>query len=85
LNDAETILRAVAAGLGRSVLPCVIADRDPALRRLDATELPEVPARELWVLTHPDQRRLARVTAVLEWLDRTLATAGIATNASGNE
>lgn len=85
LNDAETILHAVAAGLGRSVLPCVIADRDPALRRLDATELPEVPARELWVLTHPDQRRLARVTAVLEWLDRTLATAGIATNASGNE
>ena len=83
LNDAETILHAVAAGLGRSVLPCVVADRDPALHRLDLTELPEVPDRELWLLTHPEQRKLARVTAVVEWLDRTLAATGITTQASG--
>lgn len=28
-------------------------------------------------LVHPDQRHMARVAAVLEWLDRTLAEAGV--------
>jgi len=36
VNDAEALLEAVIAGVGRSLLPCVIADRDARLRRLGA-------------------------------------------------
>lgn len=75
LNDADAILQAVAAGLGRSLLPCAVADHDPALRRQHLPDLPEIPAREAWLLTHPDQRKLARVAAVVTWLDQTLAAA----------
>lgn len=77
LNDAASILRAVASGLGRSVLPCAIADRDPALRRHDMPGRLEPPTRELWLLTHPDQRKLARIAAVQGWIEQTLAAAGI--------
>jgi DNA-binding transcriptional LysR family regulator len=76
LNDAEAILQAVLAGLGRSLLPCMIADRHAALTRCDVPGLPKPPTRELWLLTHPDQRGLARIAAVQEWLERTLAQAG---------
>lgn len=78
LNDAVAILHAVAAGLGRSLLPCAIADRDAALRRHAPRGLPEPPTRELWLLTHPDQRPLARIAAVRDWLERSLVAAGIA-------
>jgi DNA-binding transcriptional LysR family regulator len=65
VNDAEALLEAVLAGLGRSLLPCVIADRDARLRRLGAR--PEL-SRELWLLTHSDLRRLGRIEAVVNWI-----------------
>lgn len=78
LNDAEALLQVVAAGLGRSLLPCIVADRHPGLVRHRPARLPEPPSRELWLLTHPDQRGLARIAAVQSWLERTLAAAGLA-------
>jgi len=42
-----------------------MAARDPALLRL--SEQP-VLRRELWLLVHPDLRRLPRVAAVMDWL-----------------
>lgn len=70
VNDAEPILQAVRAGLGRSLLPCAIADRDPALRRLDGP----APAlsRELWLMIHPDLRALARIRAIVNWIVATV-------------
>jgi len=67
VNDAEALLEAVLAGLGRSLLPCVIADRDARLRRLGAR--PEL-SRELWLLTHSDLRRLGRIEAVVNWIEQ---------------
>lgn len=69
LNDAEGILRAVQAGLGRSLLPCMVADSVPELRRIPGARDEEPYLRELWVLTHPDQRSLARIGAVMAWLE----------------
>jgi DNA-binding transcriptional LysR family regulator len=66
LNDAEGLLEAVAAGLGKTLLPCCIADRDPRLRRLAAPAEP--PQRELWLLVHTELRPLARIAAVAGWL-----------------
>ncbi len=55
--------RMCEAGLGLAFLPCFLGDRS-TLRRLTAPH-PEM-ATELWILTHKDLRRTARVKA---WLD----------------
>ena len=59
---------AARAGLGLAALPCFLGDRAPELVRV----LPPQPALagELWLLTHPDLRRTARVRAFLETLAR---------------
>jgi DNA-binding transcriptional LysR family regulator len=69
LNDAEALIEAVIAGLGRSLLPCAIADRDTRLRRLGTKHRPAAVARELWLLTHAELRALPRIEAVAAWLE----------------
>ena len=66
VNDAEPLLQAVLAGLGKSLLPCFVADREPRLRRLCSAA--PVLSREVWLLTHNDLRRQARIAAVVDWL-----------------
>jgi DNA-binding transcriptional LysR family regulator len=63
-------LAAARAGLGLAALPCFLGDRTPELARV----LPPDPglAGELWLLTHPDLRRTARVRAFMETLARGL-------------
>jgi DNA-binding transcriptional LysR family regulator len=63
-------LAAARAGLGLAVLPCFLADPEPALQRA----LPPEPglASELWLLTHPDLRRTARVRAFMDRLAASL-------------
>jgi DNA-binding transcriptional LysR family regulator len=75
VNDAEAMLQAVRAGLGRALLPCAIAGCDPALARLDGP----APAlgREVWLMLHPDQRGLARIRAVADWVAATVAGVGL--------
>lgn len=70
-HRADGLLAAAAlvrAGLGASVLPCYWADRDAALERLYPD--PVAGQLALWVLVHPDVRRLARVKALVSWLTR---------------
>lgn len=70
--DSLLALRDLAAvGLGRAVLPCYLGDRDPRLVRAGPL-LPDV-ASELWVLTHEDLRRTARVRVLLEFVGEVLA------------
>ncbi|MFG6178512.1 LysR family transcriptional regulator [Halomonas sp. THAF12] len=61
---------AVRDGLGRAVLPCYLADAEPALERLGAP-IPEL-ATGLWLLTHPDLRRVERVRAFMAHLAEAL-------------
>jgi molybdate transport repressor ModE-like protein len=63
---------AAAAGLGVAVLPCYLGDTDPRLVRREAMPLPGL-ATELWLLTHEDLRRTARVRAFTEAMGATLA------------
>jgi len=72
VNDAEPLLQSVQAGLGRSLLPCIVADHISGIVRVgvDGGSLLE---REIWTLTHPDVRHLARVSAVLAWIEATFA------------
>jgi len=70
VNDAEALREAVIAGLGRSLLPCVVANGDPRLRRLDLQSGPPAPARELWLLTHSEAKTVRRIAAVAEWIEQ---------------
>lgn len=72
--DALPALRdAVAAGLGLALLPCYVGDVAPGLRRLTPKALPE-PRSALWLLTHDDLKRTARIRATLDCLAKALAS-----------
>lgn len=57
---------AAAEGIGLAVLPCYLADADPRLSRA-GPPIPEL-ATPLWLLTHPDLRRVARIRAFLDFV-----------------
>jgi len=65
-NKLTGLLGAVAVGIGRAVLPCFLADATPGLVRESGPQ--PVLSRDLWLLVHPDARRLPRVAAVADWL-----------------
>ncbi len=66
VNDAEAIMQSVKAGLGKSLLPVAIAEREPGLARLG--DRPAVLSRELWLMVHPELRHLTRIRVALDWL-----------------
>jgi DNA-binding transcriptional LysR family regulator len=70
VNDAEGVLAAVIAGLGRSLLPCVVADGDPRLIRVGAKRRVPALSRELWLLAHSELRTLGRIEAVVAWIEQ---------------
>jgi DNA-binding transcriptional LysR family regulator len=57
---------AARESLGVAALPCFLGDADPLLRRLGGP-VPEL-AVSLWLITHPDLRKVARIRAVLDVL-----------------
>ena len=59
-------LAATRAGLGIGAHSCLIANRDGALARV----LPEIEAarQEVWLVTHSDLRRSARIRAAFDFL-----------------
>jgi len=65
--SVSTLLQATRAGVGLAVLPRLIADRTPELVRLDAVGAP--PGRDLWRVVHRDLAQVARVRALLDFLD----------------
>jgi len=69
VHDGETALEAVIAGLGRSLLPVIIADRTEGLRKLRNGTVRPLPSRELWLLAHADQMELRRIRSVIEWVE----------------
>lgn len=63
-NTLGGMLDAARAGMGLVALPCFMADREPALRRVgDPLSALETG---LWVLTHRDLRQTARIRAFLD-------------------
>jgi len=62
---------ATGMGLGCAALPCFACDDDPNLERLPDTVTET--SFHLWVLTHPDLRKSARVRAFLQFFGTRLA------------
>ena len=67
INDAETLLRCVKLGLGKSVLPTAVGDKEPNLIRIERDAPPMV--REIWLMVHPELRELTRIRTVMDWLE----------------
>lgn len=70
VNDSELALHAIKAGLGKSLLPRTIAEREEGLSPLDGGRT--VLERELWLLVHPELRHLARIRATIAWLEEVI-------------
>lgn len=64
-NSVLNQFHAARAGVGLAVLPCYLGDPEPALTRAVATPLKEL-TRELWIVTHADLKRTARVRAFFD-------------------
>ena len=64
------MMQATREGLGIAMLPCYVADRDAALRRLAKPDLRHVA--DLWLLSHPDLRDNARFSATRECVTQAL-------------
>lgn len=65
-------LAAARAGVGLALLPCYLGDVDPGLARAFGTPIREL-TRELWIVTHADLRKTARVRAFFEMVGNSLA------------
>lgn len=66
-DDMQATAAMARAGLGLVALPCYVGDSDPGLRRM-ATEPANDHIMDLWVLTHPEIRRAARVRVFTEYI-----------------
>lgn len=65
-NSFLNLFEAAKQGHGIVPLPCFLADPDPDLERV--FDPIEALASEVWILTHPDLRRTARVRAFTDFL-----------------
>ena len=64
--DSLTAACALAReGVGIAALPCYLADPDPRLKRLSPPI--DAMASSLWLLTHPDLKRVARIRAFIDF------------------
>lgn len=69
-NSIMGLHEAAVQGLGIASLPCFLADPDTRLSRILAP--PDELISELWLLTHPDLKRTARVRALMDFLGEAL-------------
>jgi len=71
-NSLLGLFEAVKRGMGIAPLPCFLGDPESGLQRL--IEPPDALASELWLLSHPDLRRTARVRALKDFLSEAIDT-----------
>ena len=69
-NNHMAILAATCAGLGCGALCSYIGDREPQLRRILANKIDY--SREIWLVTHAEINRSARIRAVFDFLAQSL-------------
>ena len=73
VDDLQTMRAMTRAGLGLAVLPCYMADPDEGLVRASPQPL-SGQNLGLWMLTHPDVRRVARVRAFTDFISKAIQT-----------
>ncbi|GAB0120342.1 LysR family transcriptional regulator [Acidisoma sp. 7E03] len=73
-NNRNVQARMCRQGVGIAVLPRVVGDQVPGIRRLELPVQP--PARDIWMGYHRDLRRLQRLRAFISTISRHLVSAG---------
>ena len=71
VNSIQSMLELAAQGFGAALLPCFLGDHRPTLVRIGKS--PREVDVGLWILTHPDLRRSARVRAFMDFAGAELA------------
>lgn len=72
--DALPALKdAACAGVGVALLPCYVGDQETRLRRVPGAPVPDAHSA-LWLLTHSDLKRTARIRAVMDFLANALGS-----------
>jgi DNA-binding transcriptional LysR family regulator len=66
VNDGEAMLHAVRNGLGKSLLPIFLKSHFDDIQVLP--QYGTALSREVWLIVHPQIRRLARIDAVMTWI-----------------
>lgn len=71
ISNVITQMAAVAGGAGLCILPCFMADRNPALSRV----LPQAISifRTYWLLTHSDTHRERRIKSLSDFISSSIA------------
>lgn len=70
VDSAAGLREAVLRGLGTAVIPCLTGDQMPELVRI--SEVRTEPGFNLWILSHADLRRSARIKAFMKFLEKLL-------------
>jgi len=65
-DSAAALCEAALAGLGAAVLPCLVGEIHPGLARI--SEIRHEREFNLWILTHADLRRSARVRSFMRFI-----------------
>jgi len=63
-------LDACKGGMGMAILPCLLADADPMLRRIPPYDVE--PALDIWILTHPDLRNTTRINTFVKYMSESI-------------
>ncbi len=71
VDDLQTMQAMVRAGMGVAILPVYMADPDPSIRRIVDEPISKI-APDIWVLTHPDARRMARVRIFADFITKAI-------------
>lgn len=67
--DAETAMQAAICGLGKAVLPIVAGASHPQLQSVAGPNSKDVLEREVWLLSHADQRNVKSVAVAMRWIE----------------
>lgn len=73
-DTASGLLAGVRAGMGLTILPAFLADREPDLIRCIPPKAEDTTG--LWLLTHERLRRVPRIRIVLDFLAAELTKLG---------
>ncbi|WGF87743.1 LysR family transcriptional regulator [Marinivivus vitaminiproducens] len=71
-NSLVNQAAAARCGIGLALLPCYLGDSDSGLARAFASPIPELTG-ELWIVTHSDLKRTARIRAFFDVVGERLA------------
>ncbi len=70
IDDPFATLEAVRAGMGAAILPCFMGDAAPGVSRIPPGKL--LLKQDMWVLTHKDLRKTARVRIFTDFISKAL-------------